>query len=146
MKDRVLVLIAALYSLVLLLILGAVAYITWGKPDPQLWYVPVPILMWAFVGGMVGVLYQIAFKKDLNPRFYTWLVSKPIVGMIMGAIVYFLAVGGELTLNGNTEIANIQVLCVLAFLGGFSDRYSIGLLEKIADTTGIRGDKSKDVT
>jgi peptidoglycan/LPS O-acetylase OafA/YrhL len=144
--DKSLVWIAAGYSMVLLLIMGGVAYYLWDKPDPQIWYVPVPILMWAFIGGMVGVLYQLAFGQGLNPRFYTWLVAKPVVGLVMGAIVYFLAVGGELTLNGKTQIENIQILSVLAFLGGFSDRYSVGLLDRITGRSAIRKEHRKDTT
>ena len=49
----------------------------------------------------------------------------------MGAIVYFLAVSGELVLNGKTQITNNEFLCVIAFMGGFSDRYSVDLLDKI---------------
>jgi hypothetical protein len=108
-------------------------------PDPKIMYVPVPILQWAFVGGMVGVLYRLAFDRtDFQGSYalYPWIVAKPVVGIVMGALVYFIAVSGELALNGTTQISNIQFLNVLAFLGGFSDRFSFDLLEEISGRVG----------
>jgi peptidoglycan/LPS O-acetylase OafA/YrhL len=139
--DRRLMCVAAIYSGVLLLIISGVAYLVWNRPDSRIMYVPVPILVWAFAGGMVGVLYQLAFRKKLGPRFYVWLVAKPVVGMIMGAIVYFIAVSGELALNGKAQIQNIELLNVLAFLGGFSDRYSVDLLNRITGGTSVSREK-----
>jgi hypothetical protein len=101
-------------------------------------FVPAWILVWAFIGGMVGVLYQLAFSECPRTRLLTWLVAKPAVGVAMGAIVYFLAVSGELVLNGQTQIKNNEFLCVIAFLGGFSDRYSVDLLKKIAGGSRLR--------
>ncbi len=98
-------------------------------------YVPVPILQWAFVGGIVSVLYKLAFDRTQFPEsnaLYLWIVAKPVVGIVMGALVYFIAVSGELALNGRTQITNIQFLNILAFLGGFSDRFSLDLLDRIA--------------
>jgi hypothetical protein len=55
-------------------------------------------------------------------------------------------VSGELALNGKAEIQNIEFLNVLAFLGGFSDRYSIDLLDRITGGTSVRGGQGKDAT
>ena len=144
--DKRMVWVAAIYSAVLLSMIAGVAYLVWDRPDPRIMYVPVPILVWALVAGMVSVLYQLAFRKRQTSRFYTWLIAKPVVGMVMGAIVYFLAVSGELALNGKAEIQNIEFLNVLAFLGGFSDRYSIDLLDRITGGTSVRGGQGKDAT
>lgn len=143
-EDKKMMLIAILYSAVLLLLIAGVSCLVWDKPDPKIMYVPVPILVWAFAGGMVGVLYQIAFRRSQTARFYTWLVAKPIVGMVFGAIVYFLAVSGELALNGRTQISNIELLNVLAFLGGFSDRYSVDLLDRITSGASLRKGKEQE--
>jgi peptidoglycan/LPS O-acetylase OafA/YrhL len=145
-EDKKLMWVAATYEVFLLSIIAGVAYFVWDRPDPRIMYVPVPILVWAFLGGMVGVLYHLAFRKTQVSRFYTWLVAKPVVGMIMGAIVYFLAVSGELALNGKTEIQNIELLNVLAFFGGFSDRYSVDLLDRITGGASVSRDQGKDAT
>lgn len=127
--------IVLFYSLGLVISLGVLSYILWDRPDPKIMYVPVPILQWGFVGGVVSVLYRLAFDRSHRPEsdaLYPWIVAKPVVGIVMGAIVYFIALSGELALNGKTEINNIAFLNILAFLGGFSDRFSLDLLEKIA--------------
>lgn len=132
--------IAIAYVVVLILIVGLGSYLLWDWPDgdPLIMYVPATILVWAFIGGVIGVLYQLAFSERPRTRLLTWLVAKPAVGLAMGAIVYFLAVSGELILNGKTTVTNIEFLCVLAFLGGFSDRYSIDLLNKITGGTELK--------
>jgi peptidoglycan/LPS O-acetylase OafA/YrhL len=135
--DKRMMWVALSYSAVLLLLIAGISYLVWDKPDPRVMYVPVPILVWAFAGGMVGVLYQLAFRKGQAIRLYTWLIAKPVIGMVMGGIVYFLAVSGELALNGKTDISNMELLNVLAFLGGFSDRYSVDLLDRVDRRTGF---------
>jgi peptidoglycan/LPS O-acetylase OafA/YrhL len=126
--------LALLYAVLFLLLMGGVSIALWGIPDPKIMYVPVPILQWAFTGGMVAVLYRLTYHRKIDlgeADLYVWVIAKPVIGMVMGAMVYFLAVSGELFLNGRTEIQNIQFLNVLAFIGGFSDRLSIGLIDRI---------------
>jgi archaellum biogenesis protein FlaJ (TadC family) len=133
-EDRNLFWIVIGYSIGLILIIAALSYLLWNQNDPRIVYVPVSILEWGFIGGMVGVLYRLAFKRSghrNNAQLYRWIIAKPIVSVVMGAIVYFLAVSGELALNGRTQINNIEFLNVIAFLGGFSDRFSIDLLNRI---------------
>lgn len=99
-------------------------------------FVPVAVLEWGFVGGATGVLFRVAYPQEAKVapvRFATWVVAKPVVGMVMGGIVYFPAVSGELALNGKGTIQNVQFLNVLAFVGGFSDRFSIELIDRLVD-------------
>jgi hypothetical protein len=148
-KEANLIWIVLVYSLVLLSVLGVVSYLIWNQGELIIMYVPVPILQWAFVGGMVGVLYQLVFKRDRSTegtRFYAWLVAKPVVGLVMGAIVYFLAVSGELALNGRGQIKNIEFLNLLAFLGGFSDRFSVDLLNRIVSRSRAHREHSRGET
>jgi hypothetical protein len=122
------------YSVGLIVVISILSYLLWNRTDPRIIYVPVYILEWGFVGGMVGVLYRLAFTRTAHrdeAQLYLWAIAKPIVATVMGAIVYFLAVSGELALNGRTEIRNIEFLNVVAFLGGFSDRFSIDLLNRL---------------
>lgn len=133
-EDRTLFWIVIGYSIGLILVIAGLSYLLWNRSDPRIVYVPVSILEWGFIGGMVGVLYRLSFKQHRHrneSQLYRWIIAKPIVAIVMGAIVYFLAVSGELALNGSTRINNIEFLNVIAFLGGFSDRFSIDLLNRI---------------
>lgn len=105
--------LALLYAVLFLLLMGGVSIGLWGIPDPKIMYVPVPILQWAFTGGMVAVLYRLAYHRKIDlgeADLYVWVIAKPVIGMVMGAMVYFFAVSGELFLNGRTEIHNIHNL------------------------------------
>ena len=112
-----------------------VSALVWDRPDPTIMYVPVYILMWGFVGGVVSVLYYSAFPRPYDPGIdlRSWVIVKPFVGAIMGGLVYFGAVAGELFLNGRIQIQNIEFLNILAFFAGFSDRFSIDMIDKLVN-------------
>ncbi len=117
-----------------LAVMSGLTYILWNKPVFTIAYVPVDVIEWGFIGGIIAILYRISYKQeDANStlNFPSWLIAKPIIGMVMGALVYFLAVSGQLFLNGKPEIAHTEFLNVLAFFGGFSDTLSLNLLNKL---------------
>lgn len=121
-------------TLLLIVVVVAVSFLIWNR-DYRIAFVPVDILEWAFIGGVIGVLYRLTYVgvgDTGSIELYAWAIAKPVIGTVMGGIVYFLAVSGELFLNGQTQVKNTQFLCVLAFLGGFSDRFSIELINRIA--------------
>src|SRR3990172_8152159 len=128
------------FACALFALVGVVVYLLWTRPtEPIVLFVPVYILVWGLLGGGVGVLHRLAFHRGdgkLGPELFTWVVAKPIIGMVMGGIVYFLAVSGELFLNGRTQITNIHFLNVLAFIAGFSDRFSIDVIDRVAAKAG----------
>ncbi len=130
-----------LYVFLLLLTLVAVSVVVWNKPDYFIMYVPVPILEWAFVGSMVAVLYRLAYRKKIwssSIGLYTWVIAKPIIGLFMGALVYFVALGGGKLLGAPSDALQgerVYWLSVIAFIGGFSDELSIGLVKRLVTKT-----------
>jgi len=155
-EQKKLLILAILFDIVLLLIMGSLTYVVWGKPDYIIMYVPVPILQWSFAGGMIAVLYRLAYQRNTpGIRLYIWAVAKPIIGLFMGALVYFIALGGGLLLSAqlkDQQLQNIHWLNALAFIGGFSDQFSIGLISRLVstssgeqrDNTAIEHEKSSD--
>jgi hypothetical protein len=134
-EDRRFFWLAVAYELIVLVSIGLVSALVWNRYY-EIMFLPVSILEWGFVGGAVAVLYRVAYPKDERAapvRFAAWVVAKPIIGMVMGGLVYLLAVSGELFLNGKTSIQNVQFLNVLAFIGGFSDRLSVQLIDRLVD-------------
>jgi hypothetical protein len=133
----------------LLLTIGIVSFVVWNKPDYFIMYVPVPILEWAFVGSMVAVIYRLSYRKiiwDSSIGLYTWVIAKPIIGLFMGALVYFLALGGGKLLGAPSDALKgeqVYWLCVVAFIGGFSDELSLGLIKRIVTKT-LDRDGEKD--
>ena len=145
--------------LVAVLLGAGVAYgrLVWNKVDFRLFYVPSTPLFWAFVGGSIRVLHGLLRGSK---RASTWLFAlvRPIIGATMGAFVYLALVSG-LVLVGNNPVPGqdevggrednpplrIELLCVLAFVAGYSDRFSFDLLERIAGSvTAARGDAGTD--
>ena len=125
----------------LLLTLVIISIVVWNQPDYYIMYVPVPILEWAFVGSMVAVIYRLAYRKKVwtsRIGLYTWVIAKPIIGLFMGALVYFLALGGGKLLGAPSDALQgerVYWLSVVAFIGGFSDELSIGLVKRIVTNT-----------
>jgi hypothetical protein len=125
----------------LLLTLVLISIVVWNKPDYYIMYVPVPILEWAFVGSMVAVIYRLAYRKKVwtsRIGLYTWVIAKPIIGLFMGALVYFLALGGGKLLGAPSDALQgerVYWLSVVAFIGGFSDELSLGLVRRIVTNT-----------
>lgn len=138
------------YVFLLVLVVGIVSVLIWDKPDYFIMYVPVSILEWSFVGGIVAVLYRLAYRKkiwDSDLGLYTWIIAKPIIGLVMGALVYFLALGGGKLLGAPDDALRgeqIHWLNAIAFIGGFSDELSIGLINRlVSQTLGKEGGKGE---
>jgi len=187
----------ALGAVLFLLVVMVVATILlWGQPDPRIAYVPLPILQWSFLGGMVAVLYRLANQANTpNVHLYIWIITKPIIGMVMGAMVFFLAVGGVLLLSDQklagideaerlvgqrydqavqtacpkiltekpdecikkffadlpspsplpySDLANKLWLNAFAFIGGFSNRFALGIIGRVTSEVTHGKNKKND--
>lgn len=129
-----------LVEVVLLAVMAAVSVIVWGRPDPLIMYVPVPIVQWSFAGGMVAVLYRLAYRRGPVPdRLYSWAIAKPVIGMFQGCIIYFLALGGGILVGANLtkegQLPHNLWLNAFAFVGGFSDRFSNAVIGRLLAVT-----------
>jgi hypothetical protein len=157
--EKRLLWITVIVALVFILILTTVSFAIWPydddgrrhwRPERGVWimFVPVNIFEWAFAGAMVSVLYRLAYRRRLQRvglELYTWIVAKPFIGAFMGSLVYFVALAAAKLLEAQPEALNKALwLNVVAFVGGFSDELSIGLIRKfVARRLGLqdRGDK-----
>lgn len=109
--------------------------------------VPISVLLWAGIGSLAAILY----------RFYTrrigrlgneikWLIARPIIGIIMGALAYLTILSGLFVFSGATGVnadialAKPQLIWLLAFLGGFSDKFFetiiAGLIGRLSHSDG----------
>lgn len=103
----------------------------WPVQNPIVMFVPFDILEWAFAGGMVAVLYRLATRRGLpagRRELYGWAIAKPVIGLFMGSLVYFLALAAAKLLDG--KLGDALWLNVVAFVGGFSDDFSVGLIQR----------------
>jgi hypothetical protein len=89
--------------------------------------IPVYVLVWGGIGSLAAILYRF-YTQEIGrmSQEFRWLIARPIIGIIMGSIAYLGVVSGMLILstsNGTTGTVREEIVWLLAFLGGFSDRF-----------------------
>lgn len=96
------------------------------------------------IGGMIGILYSlywhVAMKQDFDRQYVMYYLVQPVMGFVLGAVVYFiigsgfllvnLAIDGDSNnvLNSSTVIA-IQI--VFGWIAGFRQRFVFEMIDKI---------------
>ena len=96
------------------------------------------------VGGTTVVLWGIvkhSAELDFNSVYIFSYLIKPGLGAIMGLMVVLVVQALLISLQGDLKINNTEPLLVLAFIGGFSERFIIGLLDR-AITAILGGEKN----
>lgn len=100
-------------------------------------------LWMGMLGGTTIVWWGIVkHAKDLtfDSAFVIWYFLKPALGAIMGVVVVLVAQAGFVTLNANAPVSNQTPLLVIAFIGGFSERFFINMIDKVV-TAVLGGEK-----
>lgn len=111
--------------------------------------VPAQVLLWSAIGSIACVLYRLFAKKSrVNlQQEIRWLIARPIIGIIMGALS-FLAVEAGLILLGTSPTESPQttginyVYLVIAFVAGFSDKFYLKVIDVLVGRI-IPGDTSE---
>jgi hypothetical protein len=158
-------LFAVLLSIVSLAGLGVLLYIANQKgmraevAIPILG-VPTCVLLWSVVGSFAAILYRFTHGGDLElDEPLRWLFSRPLMGVIMGAITFLIIRAGFLTMSSQrmidvqTQFGTTEVMWLVAFLAGFSDRFSDMLLRAMVgrfagqkDELGLVRSPARDAT
>ncbi|MFW6129474.1 MAG: hypothetical protein ACOC6P_04435 [Candidatus Aminicenantaceae bacterium] len=95
------------------------------------------------LGGIGGTIYCIrGFYQNLgqgnfNFAWTWWYLFRPFISVIVGIFVYFLIVGGLLSIGSANEInyeKGVMLYCAIAFLAGFSFTQFADKLEELAST------------
>jgi len=126
--------------LVLLLFLG---YLTNKWPNFTLWreLMTWPILMHlqtVWFGALGGItiavygIYEHIYKRDFDPKYELWYICKPIIGGIFGWFVYLIYYLGLVSVQGvEVNINTPEVPYLIAFLAGFSERFTLKMIDKL---------------
>ncbi len=125
--------------LVLLLLLG---YITYKWPDFVLWkgLVEYP-LQTAWFGALGGItiaiygIYEHIHLRDFDPKYELWYVCKPLMGAIFGWFVYLIYFIGIISVQGldSANINHPELPYLIAFLAGFSERFTLRLIDRLME-------------
>ncbi|MGD9130167.1 MAG: hypothetical protein PVH73_01170 [Candidatus Bathyarchaeota archaeon] len=94
-------------------------------------------------GGLGGIVYCIRgfYKNIVSKEFDTiwawWYLFRPFISIVIGIFVYFLIVGGLLSLGAASTIdysRSIMFYCAVAFLAGFAFTQFADKLDELAST------------
>ena len=129
---------------VILLYITVVAFLTIVASDLNVeatWFVgvPLPVVIWAAIGSLSAILYRFYSERGTIrlSEEVRWLIARPIIGVIMGGLAYLALTSGLLIFAGNGGSSPIrsEVLWIVAFLAGFSDRFYNRMIELLLDRT-----------
>jgi hypothetical protein len=106
-------------------------------------------MAWGGIGGVVGSLYSLywhaAVEQDFDKQYVMWYFVQPIMGVILGGIVYMIIGSGFMTVQvlagqaatvgeATQSMANPAVQAfhsVVACVAGFRQRFVYEMLDKI---------------
>lgn len=102
--------------------------------------IPVTVILWSLIGSFAAMLYRFNKPSDVEMQFpLRWLATRPVTGMVMGLIVYLL-IKGVLIVSGSTipfsTLGSQEVVWLVAFFAGFSDRFCDAVLNLIVGRLG----------
>ena len=97
-------------------------------------------MLWGGIGGAVAGLYalwyHIADRQDFNRTYSMWYYVQPLMGLVLGAIMFLILAGGFLIVqvnitdpNNNTGAQLIPYL--VAVLAGFKQEFVYDQLERL---------------
>jgi len=94
-------------------------------------------------GGIGGIIYCIrGFYQSLAAKQFDfgwiwWYIFRPFISIVIGVFVYFLIVGGLLSLGSISAVdysRSVMFYCAISFLAGFSFTQFADKLEELAST------------
>jgi hypothetical protein len=98
------------------------------------------------IGGVIGILYslywRVAIKQDFERQRVMYYAVQPIMGFVLGAIVYFIIGAGFLVINfasqtgadSNDVLSSSTVIAlqiVTGWVAGFRQRFVLEMVDKI---------------
>lgn len=91
---------------------------------------------WGCIGAILRGLWYLKDSVDERTYSNSWTIyflSAPFLGGILGAIVYFIIIGGLLTVTREVQINNVIPIIALAALAGFNWEWAVKIFYKIGD-------------
>lgn len=99
-------------------------------------------LFWGGLGGTIGALwslwYHISERRDFDREYYIWYLTQPIMGMVLGGLVYLLFATGLLVLQANTQTTSESLGArllpsLIAAVGGFRQNFVYEQMGRIVE-------------
>ena len=113
----------------------------WGSGEKVGSLFLVPLLntaIWGGIGGVVGALYSlwwhVSDQQDFTPQYNLWYWIQPVMGFILGAVIFLVIGSGFLAVQGSFASTNdvLQYFpALIAVLGGFRQKFVYELFDRI---------------
>jgi len=95
-------------------------------------------LMWGGIGGIIGALYalwwHVSDQQDFERQYMMWYLVQPIMGTVLGGIVFLLLTGGFLLLQvkpSDTNAGARLIPYLVAVLAGFRQNFIYGQFDRL---------------
>ncbi len=85
--------------------------------------IPLAVVFWSFIGSFAAMIYR--FNRQPVYEFgnvLKWTITRLVQGIVLGSAFYLILVSGLSLLT--LEKVNTEVILILSFLVGFSDRFA----------------------
>lgn len=109
------------------------------------------------IGGVIAIFYslswRVAFKQEFDRQYIMKYLVQPIMGFVLGAVIFFITSAGYLVFNpgaaaassspffGSNQLVAIQI--ILGFIAGFRQRVVYYMIDKIVQKISPEETESK---
>ena len=102
--------------------------------------IPWPVIVWSLIGSFAAMIHR--FNRRPIHDFgdaVKWMLTRPVQGVVLGSAFYLVLVSGLFLLTGGNAtnpsglIAADEVILVLSFLVGFSDRFADSVFNTLVE-------------
>ena len=99
-------------------------------------------LFWGGLGGTIGALwslwYHISERRDFDREYNIWYLTQPIMGLVLGGLVYLLFATGLLVLQAGTQTSSESLGArllpsLIAAIGGFRQNFVYEQMGRIVE-------------
>lgn len=96
-------------------------------------------MMWCGLGGVIGAYYSlywhVAKVRDFDKQYTMWYIVQPVIGLLLGGVVYLVIGSGFLTAQGvNQENQTVSVSLfpyAVACIAGFRQRFILEMIDRV---------------
>jgi hypothetical protein len=106
-------------------------------------------LMWGGIGGIIGALYalwwHVSDQQDFDRQYVMWYLVQPIMGVVLGGIVYLLLAAGFLVLQITPSDPNAGARLLpylLAVLAGFRQNFIYNQFDRLVSLFAPSGNQN----
>jgi hypothetical protein len=101
--------------------------------------IPIAVILWSYLGSLGAMLYRYNKKRISNyGDSLKWLIIRPLQGLILSSAFYLALKSGQFLLSGSRDptngiLFNDEVIMLISFLTGFSDKFVDRVFSTIVD-------------